>query len=61
MWPTDGTRLLDVIYSLPIVFHIENRNSSEPVEKFTDLKRFQSLISDLISTKTEINSGLEAD
>jgi hypothetical protein len=50
---------------LPIIFHILDnvkiRNLSEPVEKFTDWERFQSLTSELISPKTEIKSGIEAD
>jgi hypothetical protein len=51
--------------SPPIIFHILDhvkiRNLSEPVEKFTDWKRFQSLASELISARIEINSGVEAD
>jgi hypothetical protein len=65
-------RLSDVTVSdildsdhLPIVFHImdhvKTRNLSEPVEKFTDWEQFQSLASDLISPRIEINSGEEAD
>ncbi|PNF41415.1 hypothetical protein B7P43_G14387 [Cryptotermes secundus] len=50
---------------LPIVFHILDHvkisNLSEPIEKFTDWERFQSLASELISPKLEINSGVEAD
>jgi hypothetical protein len=50
---------------LPIVFHIldhvEIRNLSEPIEKFTDWDRFQSLASELISPKVEIISGVESD
>jgi hypothetical protein len=65
-------RVSDVIVSnildsdhLPIVFHIlhhvEIRNLSEPVEKFTDWELFQILASKLISPRIEINSGVEAD
>jgi hypothetical protein len=65
-------RVSDVVVSdildsdhLPIVFHIlyyvKIRNLSEPVEKFTDWERFQSLASELISPRIEINSGVEAD
>jgi hypothetical protein len=65
-------RVSDVIISdilnsdhLPIVFHILDHvkilNLSEPTEKFTDWNRFQSLASQLISPKTEISSGVEAD
>jgi hypothetical protein len=61
-------RASDVIVSdildpdrLPIVFHILDhvkiRNLSEPVEKFTDWNRFQSLASELISKKSELNRG----
>jgi hypothetical protein len=50
---------------LPIVFHILDhvkiRNLSEPIEKFTDWDRFQSLASELISPQVQINSGVEAD
>jgi hypothetical protein len=46
---------------LPIVFHILDnvkiRDLSEPIEKITDWDRFQSLASELISPKVEINSG----
>jgi hypothetical protein len=65
-------RVSDVIVSdilgsdhLPIVFHILDhvkiRNLSEPVEKFRDRERFQSLASELISPRIEINSWVEAD
>jgi hypothetical protein len=50
---------------LPILFHIldhvTTRNLSEPIKKFTDWERFQSLASDLVSPKIKINSGVEAD
>jgi hypothetical protein len=36
-------------------------NLSDPTEKFTDWERFQSLASELISPKVEINKRLEAD
>jgi hypothetical protein len=65
-------RVSDIIVSdifdsdhLPILFHILDhvkiRNPSETIEKFTDLDRFQSLASELLSPRTEINSGVEAD
>jgi hypothetical protein len=65
-------RASDVIVSdildsdhLPILFHILDHvkitNLSEPVEKFTDWERFQSLASELISPKIEIKTGVEAD
>jgi hypothetical protein len=50
--------------NLPTVFHILHikiRNISEPIKKFTDWDRFQSLAYELISPKVEINSGVEAD
>jgi hypothetical protein len=65
-------RVSDVIVSdildsdhLPIVFHILGHvkisNLSEPIEKFADWNRVQSLASELISPEIEINSGVEAD
>jgi hypothetical protein len=36
-------------------------NHSEPVDNFTGQKRFQSLASELLSPRIEINSGEEAD
>jgi hypothetical protein len=49
---------------LPILFHILDhvkiRNLSEPIEKYTDWEQFQSLASDLISPRLEINTGVEA-
>jgi hypothetical protein len=71
-WILWSTKVSDVIVSdildsdhLPIVFHILDhvkiRNLSEPVEKFRDWERFQSLASELIYPRTEINSGIEAD
>jgi hypothetical protein len=51
--------------NLPIVVHILDhvkiKNLSEPIEKFTDWDRFQSLASELISPDVEINSGVEAN
>jgi hypothetical protein len=50
---------------LSIIFHvldhIRTQNTSAPLEKFTDWERFQSLASNLISPRIEINSGVEAD
>jgi hypothetical protein len=50
---------------LPIKFHIMDRvkvrYSSEPIEKFTDWDRFQSLSSDLISLRLEINTEVVAN
>jgi hypothetical protein len=65
-------RHLDVIYSdildsdyLPIMFHIldhvRTKQISKPLERFTDWEQFQSLASNLISPRVEINSGIEAD
>jgi hypothetical protein len=61
-------RLSEVIVSdvldsdhLPILFHILDhvtiRNLSEPIEKFTDSERFQSLFSDLVSPRIQIKRG----
>jgi hypothetical protein len=63
-----SVRLSDVIVSdvldsdnLLIVFHILDHvrtiNLSDPIEQFTDWERFQSLASDLVSSKIQINSG----
>jgi hypothetical protein len=50
---------------LPVIFHILDhvniRNLSDPIEKFTGWDRFQSLASELISPEIEIKSGVEAD
>jgi hypothetical protein len=46
---------------IPIMDHVKIRNLSKPVEKFTDWDRFQSLASELIPPRVEINSGVEAD
>jgi hypothetical protein len=65
-------RLSDVIVSeilnsdhLPIMFHIldqvRTKQISEPLEKFTNWKRFQSLASNLLSPRVEINSGVDAN
>jgi hypothetical protein len=49
---------------LPIIFHILDhakfRNLLEPIEKFTDWDRFQSLASELIPPRIEINAGKAA-
>jgi hypothetical protein len=61
-------RVSDVIVSdildsdhLPIVFqildHVKVRNLSEPIEKFIDWDRFQSLASELISPQIKFNRG----
>jgi hypothetical protein len=65
-------RLSDVTVSeildsdhLPIMFHILDhvgtKQLSEPLEKFAIWERFQSLASNLISPRVQINSGVEAD
>jgi hypothetical protein len=50
---------------LPIIFHIldhvRTQNAKASLEKFTDLEQFQSLASNLISPRIEINSGAEAN
>jgi hypothetical protein len=60
-------RVLDIMDSdhLPIMFyildHITVREILDPVEKFRDWERFQSLASALVSAIVEINSCIEAD
>jgi hypothetical protein len=44
-----------------ILDHVKAREVLDPVEKFTDWERFQSLASDLVSLKIQINSSIEAD
>jgi hypothetical protein len=41
--------------------HIKAREILDPVEKFTNWERFQSLASALVSSRVEINSCIEAD
>jgi hypothetical protein len=52
-------------YHLPIIIHIldhvRTKNVLAPLEKITDWERFQSLASNLILPRIEINSGVEAD
>jgi hypothetical protein len=49
-------------YHLPVIFHllvysyIRTRNLSDPVNKFTDWERFQSLAFELISPRIQMNS-----
>jgi hypothetical protein len=62
-----GVTASDILDSdnLPTVFyildHVGVRNLSEPVKQFTNWDIFQSLSSDLISPRIEINSGVKAD
>jgi hypothetical protein len=67
-----NVRLSEVIVSdildsdhLPILFHsmdyIRTRKLSDPVDKFRDWERFQSLASESILSRIQINSGEEAD
>jgi hypothetical protein len=44
-----------------ILDHIKASEILDPVEKFTDWERFQSLAYDLVSPRVEINSYIEAD
>jgi hypothetical protein len=44
-----------------ILDHVKIRNLSEPIAKFTDWERFQSLASDLISHRLEVNTEVEVD
>jgi hypothetical protein len=50
---------------LPVIFHlldhIRTRSLSGSIDKFRDWERFQSLASELISPRIQINSGEEAD
>jgi hypothetical protein len=41
--------------------HVRTRNLTDPVDKFTGLKRFQSLASELISPTIQSDSGEEVD
>jgi hypothetical protein len=62
-------RLSEVIFSdvlesdhLQIVFHIldvRTKKPSDPIEKFTNWERFQSLASDFVCPRIQINSGVE--
>jgi hypothetical protein len=65
-----NVRLSEVVVSgildsdqLPIISllldHIRSRNISDPVDKLTDWEQFQSLVSELISPRIQINSGEE--
>jgi hypothetical protein len=65
-------RVSDVIVSdildsfhQPIIFHILDHvkilNLTEPIEKFRDWNRFQTLAVELISSRIEINLGVESD
>jgi hypothetical protein len=67
-----NVRLSEVIVSgilgsdhIPIVFHLldnsRTRKLSEPVDKFTDWVRFQSLTSEVVSPRIQMNSEEEAD
>jgi hypothetical protein len=44
-----------------ILDHVRTKEISEPLEKFTNWERFQSLASNPISPRAEINSWVEAD
>jgi hypothetical protein len=68
----DNVQLSAVIVSdildshhLPVIFHILNhgrtRNLSDMVDIFTDWEQFQSLVSDLISPRLQINLDGKAD
>jgi hypothetical protein len=62
-----NTIVSDILDSdhLPIIFHIlynvRTKNVLATREKITDWERFQSLASNLISPRIEINSGIETD
>jgi hypothetical protein len=56
------SHILDSDY-IQIIFHIKDhvrtKNVSAPLEEFTDWEQLQSLVSNLISPRIEINSGAE--
>jgi hypothetical protein len=54
----DSDRLLIVFHLLD---HIKTRNLLDPADKFTDWELFQSLASELISPRIQINLDEEAD
>jgi hypothetical protein len=59
--PPEYQTVPDIVDSqhLPVVFHILDHDKTvEPLEKFTDWEQFQSLASNLISPRIEINSGV---
>jgi hypothetical protein len=53
--------IIIIIIIIHVLDHVKTKNVSAPFEKFTDWERFQSLASNLISPRNEINSGAEAD
>jgi hypothetical protein len=61
------SNVFDILGSdpLPIVFYtmdpVRTTKVLEPIEKFTDWERFQSLTTKLLSSRFKINSGVEAD
>jgi hypothetical protein len=54
----DSDHLLVILHLLD---HVRTRNLLDPVDNFTNWERFQSLVSELISSKIQINSGEETD
>jgi hypothetical protein len=44
-----------------ILDHVRTKQISEPLEKCTNWERFQSLASNPITPRVEINSGVETD
>jgi hypothetical protein len=54
----DSDHLPIILY---ILDHVRTKTISAPLEKFTDWERFQSLTSNLISPRIEINSVAEPD
>jgi hypothetical protein len=49
------------LYCQRWTYHISTKKLLELIETFTGWKRFQSLVSNLISPRIEITSGVEAD
>jgi hypothetical protein len=54
----DSDHLLTVFH---ILNHVTINQLLEPLEKFTEWEQFQNIASNLISPRTEINLGTEAD
>jgi hypothetical protein len=44
-----------------VLDHVRTKQISEPLEKFTDWERFQSVTSNIVSPRVEINSVVETD
>jgi hypothetical protein len=53
----------EVVFSVRsmLLYCVRTRNLSDPVDKFTGWERFQSLASEIISHRIQINLWIEAD